>query len=95
MVFGRPALCFLMSLAAVSEPAHPVLNVHLAEPEGPSISRQLSSAARGVGRLLLATEEKAQRNEGQLAQAMSITSAQMSELADVAEALMQARSGRA
>jgi len=45
--------------------------------------------------LLLATEEKAQRNEGQLAQAMSITSAQMSELADVAEALMQARSGRA
>ena len=73
----------------------PSVNVRVVEPEGSVAAWAAAEAARGAGRFLLATEDRAQRNDELLARAMASATAQMSEATSAVEALLRARAGRA
>ena len=90
-------LCFFVTAVLASgaeDLIAPSINVRIAEPEGSATALATAGAARGVGRFLLATEDRVRKNDVLLAQAMSSATAQMNELADAVEARLQARAGR-
>ena len=70
----------------------PSINVRIAEPQG---SGAATSTARGAGRFLIAAEDRVRENDVLLAQAMSSATAQIGEVTDAVEALLQARARRA
>ena len=91
------ALCLFAlgaSGAGAAEPSAPSINVRIAEPEGSAATHRVTGTARDVARFLLATEERAQKNDELLAEAMTSTNAQMAEMAAAVDALLQARFGR-